>query len=164
MAKPFYRPETYGARTSIGYLLRRLNNLMTPRAEARFASQDLTFSHWVALICLRDGVVGTCADIARHLNHDSGATTRLVDQLESRGLVARNRSKTDRRVVHLTLTPKGRAVTKALAPTTIDFWNEALSTFTAAEATTLIGLLSRLLQRLEEMPEEQPAAKTKVAS
>jgi len=162
MAKPYYRLENFGTQTSLGYLLRRLHNLAVPRAEARFANQDITFSQWVTLVCLRDGVAGTCADIARHLNHDSGATTRMVDQLEERGLLSRSRSKTDRRVVHLTLTPTGRAMTRALAPSTMNFWNEVLAGFTTAEATMLIALLSRLLQRVEQMPEEQPAARTKV--
>ena len=35
MGKPFYRQETFGARNSIGCLLRRLINVSTPRAEAR---------------------------------------------------------------------------------------------------------------------------------
>jgi DNA-binding MarR family transcriptional regulator len=157
MAKPFYRLENFEAKTSVGCLLRRLNNLMIPRAEARFADEDLTFSHWVALMCLRDGLVSTCADIARHMNHDSGATTRMVDHLEQRGLVTRVRSKADRRVVILSLTPEGKAVTKALAPKTMNFWNEMLDGFSGAEAAMLIELLSRLLARMENTPVETPA-------
>lgn len=150
MGKPYYRLENFTAQTAVGALLRRLNNLMIPRAEARFADEDLTFSHWVTLMCLRDGLAATCADIARHLNHDSGATTRLVDQLEKRGLVLRVRSKTDRRVVHLSLTPQGKAMTRALAPRTMNFWNDMLDEFSTAEATILIDLLSRLLARMEK--------------
>lgn len=159
MAKPFYRVETFQAQTSVGCLIRRLNNLMTPRAEARFADEELTFSHWVTLMCLRDGLAATCADIARHMNHDSGATTRLVDQLEKRGLLTRSRSKTDRRVVHLALTAEGKAMTKTLAPRTINFWNEMLDGFTTAEATILVDLLSRLLTRMEATPVETPKSK-----
>jgi DNA-binding MarR family transcriptional regulator len=162
MAKAFYRLDNFEAQTSIGCLVRRLNNMMTPRAEARFADEDLTFSHWVTLMCLRDGLASTCADIARHMNHDSGATTRLVDQLEKRGLVTRNRSKTDRRVVHLTLTPEGKAVTKALTPRTMNFWNEMLDEFSTAEASMLVELLSRLLERMDKAPVEP--AKAKVAA
>jgi DNA-binding MarR family transcriptional regulator len=159
MAKPFYRVETFQAQTSVGCLIRRLNNLMTPRAEARFADEELTFSHWVTLMCLRDGLAATCADIARHMNHDSGATTRLVDQLEKRGLLTRSRSKTDRRVVHLALTAEGKAMTKTLAPRTINFWNEMLDGFTTAEATILVDLLSRLMTRMEATPVETPKSK-----
>jgi DNA-binding MarR family transcriptional regulator len=159
MAKPFYRVDNFEAQNSVGCLIRRLNNLMTPRAEARFADEELTFSHWVTLMCLRDGLASTCADIARHMNHDSGATTRLVDQLEKRGLVTRSRSKTDRRVINLTLTPEGKAMAKGLAPRTINFWNEMLDGFTTAEATQLIDMLTRLLKRMEATPVEYPKSK-----
>jgi DNA-binding MarR family transcriptional regulator len=159
MAKPFYRLDNFQAQNSVGCLVRRLNNLMTPRAEARFADEELTFSHWVTLMCLRDGLASTCADIARHMNHDSGATTRLVDQLEERGLVTRSRSKTDRRVVLLALTAEGKAMAKALAPRTMNFWNEMLDGFTTAEATQLVDMLTRLLRRMEATPVEAPKAK-----
>ncbi|HWD28620.1 MAG TPA: MarR family transcriptional regulator [Rhizomicrobium sp.] len=158
MAKPFYSADTYSAQRSIGCLLRRLTNLMLPRAEARFADKDLTFTHWVILMCLRDGLADTCADIARHMSYDSGAITRLVDQLEKRGFVARKRSTTDRRVVHLAMTAEGKAVTKALTPSTLNFWNELLEDFSAAEAEKLIELLTRLLNKMEKTPIAQDEA------
>jgi DNA-binding MarR family transcriptional regulator len=158
MAKPYYRLDTYNAQNAIGCQLRRLTNLMVPRAEARFSDKELTFSHWVTLVCLRDGVATTCADISRHMNYDSGATTRLVDQLEKRGLVTRNRSKTDRRVVNLALTAEGKAVTRALTPTSMNFWNEMLDEFSNAEAAMLIDMLTRLLNRLEKTPVEPEKA------
>ena len=154
MSKPFYNLGNFDAQSSIGCLLRRLINLSTPRAEACFADQDLSFSHWVLLVCVRDGIARTCADMARHMNYDSGATTRIVDQLEARGLVARNRSQTDRRVVLLTLTPEGCTVTKAMATPTMAFWNEMLSDFSHAEVNQLVALLTRLLVRMEKTPIE----------
>ena len=91
VAGSYYQTNTFKARRSVGYLIRRLNNLTMPHAEARFADQELTFTHWIALMSLRDGISSTSSDIARHLGHDTGATTRMVDQLEARGLVARCR-------------------------------------------------------------------------
>lgn len=158
MAKPFYSADSYNAQRSIGCQLRRLTNLMLPRAEARFTDKELTFTHWIILMCLRDGLADTCADIARQMSHDSGAVTRLVDQLEKRDFVARKRSTTDRRVVHLTLTPAGKAITKALTPAVMDFWNEMLEDFSAAEAEMLIALLTRLLNKMEKTPVAQDEA------
>jgi DNA-binding MarR family transcriptional regulator len=158
MAKPFYSADNYNAQRSIGCLLRRLTNLMLPRAEARFADKELTFTHWVILMCLRDGIADTCADIARHMSYDSGAITRLVDQLEKRGFVARTRSTTDRRVVHLTMTAEGKAATKALTPSTMNFWNEMLEEFSPAESEMMIELLTRLLAKMEKTPVAQDEA------
>ena len=156
-SKPFYSEENLQCRRSIGYLVRRLHNLIVPEAEGRFAAAEISFTQWVTLMGLREGIASTCADIARHLGHDTGATTRLLDQLELRGLVKRARDRDDRRVVNIALTAKGEAMAKRLAPRMVAFWNEALGEFSHAEISTLIELLTRLLVRLERKPSEAPA-------
>ena len=153
MPRDHYDVDTFTSQRSVGYLVKRLYRLMTPQVEATFANEELTFSHWVALIGLRDGLTTTAADIARHLGHDSGATTRLVDQLEKRGYLTRERSREDRRVIRLKLTPAGRAVVRSLAPRVVDFLNDALADFTPEEFVTLLDLLTRLLARFERTPE-----------
>lgn len=155
MKKPYYSLANFTGPNALGYLLRRLHNLMVPIAEAQFAGEELTFSHWVALVSLRDGLTHTCADIARHMNHDSGATTRLVDQLEERGLLTRQRSKIDRRVVNLALTSEGKAVAKSLTPRVIAVCNGALEGMSVAEVDTLLASLKHLISRMEEMQSEK---------
>jgi DNA-binding MarR family transcriptional regulator len=152
VSKPFYDPETYTAHVSLGCWARRLNNLMTPQAEALFAEEDLTFSHWITLMSLRDGISSTCADLSRHMNYDSGAITRLVDQLENRRLVERVRSKSDRRVVNLSLTAAGRALAKSLSIRVVEYWNDMLDGFTHEETSLLVSLLTRLVTRMEVEP------------
>lgn len=152
MGKPYYRVESFEGRRSLGYLTRRLHNLTMPRAEALFADAEITFSHWVALMALRDGIATTCAGIARHLEHDTGATTRLVDQLEKRGLVTRNRNKDDRRVIDLSLTPQGVAMASALMPRIVEFWNDVLKDFSRTEVDALVALMTRLGDAMEATP------------
>ncbi len=161
MAKGHYTTANYIARRSVGYLIKRMNSLSMPRIDRLFDNADLSFSHWIVLITLRDGVAETCADIARHMSHDSGATTRLIDQLETRGFVLRERSKEDRRVIKLSLTPSGRAAVKELTPRVVAFWNSALEDFSAEEFETLLALLTRLVARIEREPETPSIAKPK---
>ncbi|HTT99117.1 MAG TPA: MarR family winged helix-turn-helix transcriptional regulator [Rhizomicrobium sp.] len=156
----FYSPDSFQAQRSIGYLIKRLNSLVGPRAEALFADSDFTFSQWVVLKALRDGIADTCAEIARHLDHDTGATTRLVDQLEERGYLRRRRSTEDRRVVHLEITSAGKALTKSLMFRLIEFWNDVLEDFSSEEAEQLISLLTRLMMKIEaRSPESLRPAK-----
>ncbi len=155
--KPYYTEENLSCRRSIGYLVRRLHNLIVPRAEAQFAQAELSFTQWVTLMGLGEGIAKTCAEVAHHLGHDTGATTRMLDQLEKRGLVKRERDTADRRVVNILLTPKGRAMSKTLAPRMVDMWNGTLADFSRAEVTTLIALLTRLLARIEQESIEAPA-------
>ena len=50
----------------------------------------------------------TPSDIARELMLTLGTITTSLNKLEAKGYIERRRSKLDRRVVHLTLTKKGR--------------------------------------------------------
>jgi DNA-binding MarR family transcriptional regulator len=158
-----YSVDSYRPRRSVGYLVKRLYNLMLPEVEALFANEELTFSQWCALMGLRDGLVSTSADIARHLSQDTGATTRMVDQLEARGYLVRRRSRDDRRVIDLSLTPAGRKVVHSLSPHLVTFWNAMLAEFTADEFATLISLLQRLVDRVEEHAERDVPAQKQAA-
>ncbi len=91
--------------------------------------------------------------------YDSGAMTRMVDQLEKRGLLTRTRSKDDRRVVELELTPDGRAMAARLLPRITDLWNGVLKDFSRSEFDTLVGLMAKLVDALEATPVVEPARK-----
>ena len=149
MPKQYYRAETYRARDSIGYLMKRVTAMMMDRIEASFEDHGFTFTQWVVLMYLRDGISLTPAGICRELRHDSGALTRVIDQLEERGLIKRNRSREDRRVVELELTRSGRETAEMLIPVTVNCLNNALDVFTLEEAAQLKSLLQRMFAHLE---------------
>jgi DNA-binding MarR family transcriptional regulator len=151
----YYRSESFAARDCVGYLISRAQSLMRPQIEAVFDKQDLTFSQWRVLMCLRDGIANTCADISRELSHDSGSLTRLVDQLDRRGLIQRTRDRKDRRVVTLALTAAGRAAIKAAMPHVVAHFNDVLGGFTPQEGKMLITLLTRLLVRAREIDQRE---------
>lgn len=150
MKKPYFQAGDFEPCRSPGYLIRRIYHLLMRQAD-HIVFEDLTFTQWIVLAQLRDGSVTTGADICRNLNHDSGAVTRLLDQLEARGLVERHRIADDRRVAKLQLTAEGRALVKRLSPRVADLWNTLMSDFSHAEIATLMELLSRLHGRLDGM-------------
>ncbi|WP_419816238.1 MarR family winged helix-turn-helix transcriptional regulator [Glacieibacterium sp.] len=148
MADPFYNGD-FDPDRSIGYLIKRAAKLGHAGVEASFDAPGLTFSHWVAMAMFRHGIADNCAKLARALGHNSGATTRLVDQLEERGLVERCRDCGDRRVVTVNLTEAGRTQLESLNPMVLDHWNKVLEDFSHDEVNTLISLLQRLVAKLE---------------
>jgi DNA-binding MarR family transcriptional regulator len=155
--RPYYRQSNYAMRNSVGYLMRMSVNRVLPQMEALFQDQELTFSQWTTLVALHDGRIATAGELAHNICHDAGSLTRLIDQMEKRGLVTRQRSRSDRRVVTLTLTTRGRALVEALAPRVMHFWNKLLSGFSHAEVDTLIALLTRLVLASESS--SRPSAK-----
>ena len=148
--RPFYRAAHYGMKNSVGYMIRRSTNLILPQMEVLFAEESLTFSQWTVLMALREWGQSTAADVARHICHDAGSLTRILDELEERGLVTRARSETDRRVVALTLTTKGLSMVETLLPRVVEFWNGLLGDFSHAEIKSLVKLLSRLVEAAGE--------------
>ncbi|MGH8462111.1 MAG: MarR family winged helix-turn-helix transcriptional regulator [Stenotrophobium sp.] len=145
-----YSAEKYRARSSIGYLVKRAHGLMMDRVEAAFVGHDFTFMQWVVLMYVRDELGFTATDICRDYRHDSGALTRVIDQLESRGLLERRRSDEDRRVVRLHLTAQGRKTVESLIPLVVERLNYALDGFTASEVSELTRLLGKLISRVEQ--------------
>ncbi len=151
-----YDPRTYTVDDSVGYLIRRSAVLLRQQLEAAFEGHGLTFVQWVTLMRLRDDPQLTAGDICRDLNHDSGAFTRVVDHLEERGLIRRERSESDRRVVLLFLTGDGRQAVQAMLPLVVGHLNDALQDLSATEVATLAKLLRRVTARLE-LPEAPSA-------
>jgi DNA-binding MarR family transcriptional regulator len=141
--------EGFTARGSLGFLLRRAQKLMSQQAEKVFEGRDLTLSQWVVLKLIDEGHVATPGEAAATLGHNTGATTRLIDQLESHGLLQRRREPGDRRLVTLVLTPAGADLAKAWTGEMAGFFEDLLAGFTPAEVETLIDLMSRLVDRLE---------------
>ena len=81
----------------------------TPTRE-RYPS-DLTDAQWKPLLRLLLGEHASASSaLARECHIDSGALTRLLDRLEAKGLVQRERAAHDRRVVLVALTDAGRAI------------------------------------------------------
>jgi DNA-binding MarR family transcriptional regulator len=88
--------------------------------------------------------------ICAQFRHDSGALTRIIDQLAERGLLERVRRDRDRRKVELQLTPAGRETIESLIPSVVDKLNEVLSDFSKAEVEELLRLLVKLNTTLQE--------------
>jgi DNA-binding MarR family transcriptional regulator len=55
-----------------------------------------------------------CSDISERMIDRDPDITRLVDRLETRGLVKRTRSRQDRRVVEVSISDKGLALVRGL--------------------------------------------------
>ena len=85
------------------------------------------------------------------LDVDPAAITRLFDRLEAKGLVRRERSTSDRRVVHLVLTEAGREVAEKVPPVLVDVFNAHLAGFRPEEFELLMSLLQRMLANGEAM-------------
>jgi DNA-binding MarR family transcriptional regulator len=70
----------------------------------------------------------------------------MVDRLEGKGLIRRNRRPDDRRVVYIELTEEGRQAFPRMKEISMRVVNRFLRGFTQAEARQLEAFLSRMLE------------------
>jgi DNA-binding MarR family transcriptional regulator len=143
--------EDCATQRSPGRMLRRLEQDVKTLLERRFAAEDVTVTQWIALKVVRDAAVSNPGELARELNITSGATTRLIDTLEERGLMLRDRSAEDRRLVGLRVTEAGEAMIQAIAPIVVAGWNELIADFSDPEVEQFSAMLVRLLVVAERM-------------
>jgi DNA-binding MarR family transcriptional regulator len=96
---------------------------------------------------LRDGIALNSKDICFQFRHNSGALTRVIDQLAERGL--RIRRDRDRRKVDLQLTAWGRETIQSLIPLVVEKLNRALADFSSADVQDFLRLLIKLNTTLQ---------------
>jgi DNA-binding MarR family transcriptional regulator len=149
MSKQHYQVSTYRAQNSVGYLTKRAHSLMLDVLEPILAERGFSFVHYVILSWLRDGIAVNPKELCEKYRHDSGALSRVIDQLAKQGLLERIRDDKDRRKVELKLTQQGRDLIEGLIPTVVETLNGVLADFTAEEVHELLRLLMKLNNSLQ---------------
>jgi DNA-binding MarR family transcriptional regulator len=133
-----------GLRDHAGYWLRRLSDEVHLSFERQLAAHGVTVAQWNVLVTLyrRDGE--TVAEVARFIETDAAAVSRLVDRLAEKGLVARSADPTSRRRVLLALTPPAARLLPKLVELADQNDEAFFGTLPPAQRAELAGLLQRL--------------------
>ena len=147
----FYVPGQHRPDQSVGFLMRKVLGSVLAQVDAQLSAYDLTYVQWLPLykLVMKEG--NTVAGLARELLIDPGAMTRSLDRLEAKGLVRRERSTEDRRVVHLVLTDEGRKVARKVPSVLAGVLNGHLRGFSEAEWQLLLEFLNRMLANGETL-------------
>jgi DNA-binding MarR family transcriptional regulator len=117
-----------------------------PFADLLAREADVTLQQYNVLRILR-GAGGTglpTLEIAERMIERTPGITRLLDRLEAKGLVARERGAGDRRVVLCRITRAGLALLARLDAPVARLDEQACANLTAAQVRTLIQLLDQL--------------------
>src|SRR5258708_1290947 len=135
-----------------GYLPYLLNRAGARIAEA-FGKEvrplGATLQMWRVLAALRERDGRRMGDLSQTTSVEVSTLTRLVDGMESKGLVARRRDAGDARAGTLRATAAGRRLTERLLPIAEPYEAVALAGFSAAETKTLKAALRRLYINME---------------
>jgi DNA-binding MarR family transcriptional regulator len=148
---PFFDPATFHPELGVLWMLRRAQLAIGQLVGEAMQLGGSTLPQWVPLYKIHRGEADTVAELARRCTIDAGAMTRLLDRLEARGLCRRVRSETDRRVVHIALTPEGVAAAEQMPRVLCGVYNEVLQDFSPDEWDQLRTLLARATDRAEAL-------------
>ena len=107
--------------------------------------QDLTGAQWGPLLAIGRGLGNTAAELSRLACVDTGAMTRMLDRLQAKGLVRRQRCPKDARVVRLELTDEGQRLCQEIPYGLSRALNHFLRGFEPSELETLKALVRRMI-------------------
>ena len=110
----------------------------------KVAEYDLTAPQFGVLEALYHKGPLSLGELAEKLLVTGGNVTYVMDRLESQGLVVRERSGDDRRVVRAHLTSRGRSTIEAVFPGHVAFVRDLVSVLESEDQESLRGLLKRL--------------------
>ncbi|AGY60713.1 MarR family winged helix-turn-helix transcriptional regulator [Gloeobacter kilaueensis] len=136
------------APTGFGYRVRILSQLMSRRFQDRLEPFGITPFHWVVLCCLwqEDGLPTSA--ICERLQQVGGTLTGVLDRMEERGLVRRERDSRDRRIWRVFLTEQGEELMDELPPVVRRVKEETLAGIAEEERALLSRLLDRTIANL----------------
>ena len=151
-----YDSTNYQPSRSIGALLSRVKVEMLTALDRelamdnRLAALEMSAAQYIVIANLAGpDEPKSASDLCKGISYDAGAMTRMLDRLESKGLIRRSRSPNDRRLVHLELTEAGRSAYPRMREIAMTVANRFLRGFTRSEVRQLEGLLTRMLDNVQ---------------
>jgi DNA-binding MarR family transcriptional regulator len=82
--------------------------------------------------------------LSERIRRQNSTVTGIVDRMVAAGLVVRERSETDRRVVHIRLTPEGRRLARQTPVRPMAVFQEAIAALSKTDRDALLRALGKL--------------------
>lgn len=144
-------PDPEHCQENLGKLLYAVRFSMIRKMEKAIADNnwDINFTQLRVLIQLGQHHSLSASELARAIEHNCGALTRVLDRLVEKGYVERSTNLADRRAVDLCLTSAGRSLWAAIDIKMDQLNADILSALNEGEQIQLFNLLHRVRSHLE---------------
>lgn len=145
----FYSGENYVIEESISYLIKQAQLALHRTIDSKMAALDLTAMQWGPLMLIAYGKANTAAELSRCGGVETSTMTRMLDRLESKGLLFRKRSESDRRIIYLELSEEGKALVSRVPDLLAESLNKHLRGFDIQEVAAVKSMLRRIIANTE---------------
>jgi DNA-binding MarR family transcriptional regulator len=135
---------------SVGYWASLLARSMEAEFGRRLAPFGLTRMSYAVLGAIAFDGKSTPTSIADFLGLDRATVTRLLDRLEARNLIERDRSLSDRRSVSIIVKPEGEALAKELQAHSRAVNAQFTADLKTGDVESFVELVKAMLAQTEE--------------
>jgi DNA-binding MarR family transcriptional regulator len=142
--------STYQTAESLADLTHNLLTICQTKEEWVAAQRGLFQAEFKCLRIFGSDKSLTCKEIANRMNLSRSRITRIIDGLEKKGYMNREINLTDRRNMRITLSRKGKILTKRLDKEFIDIHFEILQDIDVSKHKSLITTMENLLTASEK--------------
>jgi DNA-binding MarR family transcriptional regulator len=91
------------------------------------------------------------SELSERIRAQNSTVTGIIDRMEREGLVTRERSKEDRRVVYIKLSAKGRELAREIPVEPMEIFRNALESLSAAEMRDLMRIMTKVAKRVKQI-------------
>ena len=146
-SRPEIKPDVDTIVEAILYLYTESRRLMKGVA----ASFGLTGPQLTVVKMLDEIGDMSLSELSERIRAQNSTVTGIIDRMEREGLVARSRSREDRRVVHIRLTAKGHEVARRIPIAPLTIFREAIEELGPTDGRELLRILTRVARRVREL-------------
>jgi DNA-binding MarR family transcriptional regulator len=131
------------------HLMGKLHRSLRRNYDRQLKSFSLTPCQFEVLMTLwnEDGIV--LSELGRRVSRDGPTITGVVDRMEKKMLVKRQRNSCDRRVVKVHLTAKGKNMKEQLSTTKKQIFERITHDLSLKEINHLVALLEKMMKNVE---------------
>ena len=141
--------QTFAA--DIQHLMPTFLSAMIRREKNAISQGIITLPQFLGLSFLRKNPGSPVKAFADTLGLKPSSASGLIDRMVQKGLVLRKHSKTDRRVILLTLKAKGERMVDEIMEQKRQSVAELFAPLTAEERTTYLRLMQKVVEQVDEI-------------
>lgn len=131
------------------YLLAAASEAASARFHSHVRTRGLRVPEWRVMACLTDTDGSMVTELARYAMIEQSRLTKIIIQMDARGLVSRRSDPKDGRRVRVFLTPQGRRLADELVADARAHELELLKSFQGGDGTEIKDTLRALIRHLE---------------